>query len=197
MQFLRTPIILLFAIIIVITGCNAHAQSHGKLNSAVDALEIQLEMGRHDQFIQIKQHAENVLNEFTTDGCSGGLSVGWEYLAGKIGSFYEVHGTQPAWESCCITHDRVYHSGGSDTVTPQASFDARKKADEELRHCVRQTGLERSTLLSNEYNLPPEEVERIYGVIAELMYRAVRVGGMPCTGLPWRWGYGWPECSDT
>ncbi|WP_163337932.1 hypothetical protein [Desulfopila sp. IMCC35008] len=196
MKDFRSPIILFLTGVLVFAGCNAHAQSHGKLNSAVDALEIQLEMGRHDQFIEIKQHSENVLNEFSTDGCSGGLSVGWEYLAGKIESFHEIHGTQPAWESCCITHDRVYHSGGSGVTTPEASFEARKKADEELQNCVVQTGIERSTLLSKEYHLPPEEVERLYGVIAKLMYRAVRVGGMPCTGLPWRWGYGWPECSE-
>ena len=30
--------------------------------------------------------------------------------------------------------------------------------------------------------------------IADLMYRAVRIGGVPCTGLPWPWDYGWPEC---
>lgn len=185
-------------VVIVFAGCAVHAQSEGKLNSAVDALEIQLEMGRHDQFLEVKQHPGNVLNQFTTDGCSGGLSVGWEYLAGKIESFHDLHGTQPAWESCCITHDRAYHSGGgAETTTPQASFDARKKADEELQDCVVQTGIERSTLLSKEYHLTPEEVEKLYGVIAKLMYRAVRVGGMPCTGLPWRWGYGWPDCSGT
>ena len=34
----------------------------------------------------------------------------------------------------------------------------------------------------------------VYEVIGDLMYRAVRIGGIPCSGLPWRWGYGWPEC---
>jgi hypothetical protein len=34
----------------------------------------------------------------------------------------------------------------------------------------------------------------IYQGIADLMYRAVRLGGIPCSGLPWRWGYGWPAC---
>lgn len=196
MKSFHTPTILFFTSVSIFAGFNAFAQSHGKLNSAVDALEIQLEMGRHDQFMEIKQLPDNSLNEFTTDGCSGGLSVGWEYLAGKIDSFHEVHGIQPAWEACCVAHDRVYHSGGSDTADPKESFDARKEADENLGRCVVQTGIERSTTLSKEYNLPPEEVERLYGVIAKLMYRAVRVGGMPCTGLPWRWGYGWPNCSD-
>ena len=30
---------------------------------------------------------------------------------------------------------------------------------------------------------------------ADMMYRAVRIGGGPCTGLPWRWGNGWPGCN--
>jgi len=24
----------------------------------------------------------------------------------------------------------------------------------------------------------------------------VRVAGGPCTGLDWRWGYGWPDCGE-
>jgi hypothetical protein len=47
---------------------------------------------------------------------------------------------------------------------------------------------------SADYGLSGQEVETLYAAIAALMYRAVRVGGMLCTGLPWRWGYGWPEC---
>ena len=35
---------------------------------------------------------------------------------------------------------------------------------------------------------------RHHEAVASLMYRAVRLGGIPCSGLPWRWGYGWPEC---
>ena len=37
-------------------------------------------------------------------------------------------------------------------------------------------------------------VETLYAANAELMYSAVRIGGIPCSALPWRWGYGWPEC---
>ena len=33
-----------------------------------------------------------------------------------------------------------------------------------------------------------------YEAISELMYRAVRIGGIPCTNQPWRWGYGWQQC---
>ena len=37
-------------------------------------------------------------------------------------------------------------------------------------------------------------VDWAYETISEAMYQAVRAGGAPCSGLPWRWGYGWPQC---
>jgi len=40
-----------------------------------------------------------------------------------------------------------------------------------------------------------KQVMSLYESIAESMYTAVRLGGMPCTGLAWRWGYGWPACN--
>ncbi len=151
-------------------------------------------MGRHELLAAIKTHPQNELTEFTTDGCSGGLSIGWEYLASKIDKFKNMHGTQPAWEQCCIAHDLLYHTGGSKEATAAASFEARKQADHALKVCVLDTGSQRSKALSAEYNISSGDVELLYNTIANLMYRAVRVGGMPCTGLPWRWGYGWPGC---
>jgi hypothetical protein len=122
------------------------------------------------------------------------LSVGWEYLAGKIQRFQATHGTHPAWEACCIIHDRAYHRAGPREATAAESFTARREADLALKACVLETGFKRTPELSAEYNLSAQEVELLYAAIAELMYRAVRIGGMPCTGLPWRWGYGWPAC---
>ena len=49
-------------------------------------------------------------------------------------------------------------------------------------------------VLNDEYGLSVDQVEVLYDSIAGLMYRAVRIGGVPCSGLPWRWGYGWPAC---
>jgi hypothetical protein len=127
-------------------------------------------------------------------GCSGGLSIGWEYLSGRIQNFQATHGSQPAWESCCIKHDQAYHTGGPREATAAESFEARKEADLGLKACVLETGVTRIPELRAEYNVSAREAEILYAVIADLMYRAVRIGGMPCTGLPWRWGYGWPEC---
>ena len=162
--------------------------------SMLDGLERKLELGKHEKLMVQKQDPENRLAEFTTDGCSGGLSVGWQYLSGKIGQMREVHGDLPPWESCCVAHDRLYHTGGDLQATAKESFQARKDADEELRACVLDTGISRAPELSTAYDLSAGEVGRIYNVIGDLMYRAVRIGGVPCSGLPWRWGYGWPDC---
>ena len=40
----------------------------------------------------------------------------------------------------------------------------------------------------------PNDVMKAFAVAGRIMYDAVRIGGMPCTGSPWRWGYGWPGC---
>jgi hypothetical protein len=85
----------------------------------------------------------------------------------------------------------------------------RQLADEELRSCVLATR-ESSALIAASFtervgafrHREPvnnrvnhaSELDRLYPLAAELMYRVVRVGGMPCSGLPWRWGYGSPPC---
>jgi hypothetical protein len=48
--------------------------------------------------------------------------------------------------------------------------------------------------LSAEYGIGEDDVRLLYNSLAEGMYGAVRIGGAPCTGLSWRWGYGWPNC---
>ncbi len=177
-----------------VLGSLAIAESTGNNRSNPDTLEYKLEIREHEALGVLKSNPLIQLNDFTTDGCSGGLSVGWQYLAGKIQKFNEVHGVQPPWESCCISHDRAYHSGGVREISAEQSFDQRKSADQILRSCVQRTGTDRSEELGNAYGISSEEVERFYTLISSLMYRAVRIGGIPCTGLPWRWGYGWPEC---
>ncbi|PIE57617.1 MAG: hypothetical protein CSA33_07155 [Desulfobulbus propionicus] len=153
-----------------------------------------LELYQHEKLTALKRHPENSLQPFTTDGCSGGMSVGWDYLANTIDRIKDIHGDQPPWEACCINHDRAYHAAGPKNSPPEKSFQNRKAADEQLRLCVLATGTTRSAVLSAAYHLSTEEVESIYQVIGDLMYHAVRLGGVPCTNLPWRWGYGWPEC---
>ncbi len=160
----------------------------------IESLEYQLELSKHQQLVEQKQSRHAALTPFTTDGCSGGLSAGWRYLSETIDSLEENHGEAPPWESCCVRHDRAYHQAGGQSITAEESFAARLKADESLRRCVLDTGTERAPELIQQYGMTAEEVADVYGIIATLIYRAVRIGGIPCSGLPWRWGYGWPAC---
>lgn len=194
MKLILVVIAILFVLFILFALRDTGTESVPSLLSNADALERHLEMERHEKLQAVKSNPQNDLTEFTTDGCSGGLSVGWEYLAGKVQNFQENHGTEPAWQSCCESHDRAYHSGASRTATATLSFEARRQADLDLKACVIETGLNRSPELTKEYNISATELEHIYNGIANMMYGAVRIGGMPCTDLPWRWGYGWPEC---
>jgi len=183
--------------ILLVSGCDATPGTDTDVDSAsdsIDKLERQLEINRHEQLVRRKSDPASMLAEFTTDGCSGGLTIGWEHLAGRIASFQKQHGTQPPWEDCCVAHDRRYHTGGPGKVTASESLRLRREADLELQVCVMETGAQRAPVLSKEYGLSVDHVAALYDVVAELMYRAVRIGGVPCSGLPWRWGYGWPEC---
>jgi len=89
------------------------------------------------------------LKDFASDGCS------------LFPDGTTRHRAQ--WCDCCFAHDIAYWRGGTE--------DERKKADEELRNCVRQrTG---STAM------------------ASLMHEGVRKGGHPAFPTWYRWGYGW------
>jgi hypothetical protein len=162
----------------------------------IDELERRLELQRHESLLVRRASPGSELAAFSTDGCSGGLSVGWEFLASRISILQAQHGLRPPWEHCCIEHDRRYHEGPAMTAQAEDSFEARRNADQALQACVVETGRARAPELSLEYGVSTESVDVLYAGIGELMFRAVRVGGMPCSGLPWRWGYGWPECDD-
>lgn len=127
---------------------------------------------------------------FTTDGCSGGLSEGWNSFASLFPAFRNKFGENPPWESCCVDHDRAYWKG-----EVEDGFNKRLTADKALRQCVIDYGNLNSEQLSKRFAIAKEDIQQQFKLAAELMYRAVRVGGKPCSMLPWRWGYGWPHCS--
>lgn len=189
----RRGVFLALAVGVLLTGAPATAgetTSHWDMDTA----ERELELWRHELLAEALARDDARLAPFTTDGCSGGLSASWEYVGRMAPAFREAYGEHPPWENCCIEHDRRYHGAAGFAATPLESFDARKRADLELRSCVIETrpGQEEKDLV--ETGLTDSQVDLIYGAVAELMYRAVRLGGVPCTTLPWRWGYGWPEC---
>jgi hypothetical protein len=152
-----------------------------------------IEMAGHRALAAVRAAPGATLTPFTTDGCSGGMSEVWTLLSAAFPAFAETHRERPPWEACCVAHDRAYHLGGPNP-DPAASFAAREAADEALAACVRATAPEAEARLGAAYGLTPATVGRIYDAVAEAMALAVRAGGGPCSGLPWRWGYGWPHC---
>ena len=184
-----------FALLAWGTASVSFGQSADETSSAIDGIERKLETGRHGQLLSRISATDMTINSFTTDGCSGGLSLAWEQLSARFPEFANRHGNRPPWEECCIAHDHRYHAGGTTALSAIESFEQRRDADLQLKACVVKTGIERSSALHNSYELSDQQVEVLYQSIADLMYRAVRLGGIPCTDQPWRWGYGWPRCS--
>jgi hypothetical protein len=150
------------------------------------------EMPAHRALMSIRADAE--LAAFETDGCSGGLSSSWRVVARNFPDFADAHDQIPPWENCCVIHDRAYHNAGA-AETAEDSYDARLTADKTLESCVKRTGSLRVDEVAEHYDVQPETVEAAYETIAEAMYLAVRFGGGPCSGLPWRWGFGYSQCT--
>jgi hypothetical protein len=130
-----------------------------------------------------------IIDRFRSDGCSGGMSQAWSFLADSLPGFVDYAGKQPPWEHCCVAHDRDYWYGETHN-----GFDIRAQSDARLRACVRATGRQRSAEISQILGLPQADIVEMIDLTADLMHQAVRLGGGPCTGLAWRWGHGWPEC---
>jgi len=161
------------------------------VNDVILKVERELEEWRHVVLKKIKTESGAQIRPFTTDGCSGGMSDGWHYMAHALPVFKEKYGDKPPWEECCITHDRAYWDGDT-----EKGFEKRLQADQTLRQCVSDFGKTHSKEFSQHFNLEKTTIETQFNITAELMFRAVRAGGQPCTYFPWRWGYGWPLCQN-
>jgi len=152
-----------------------------------------LELPAHRALQSIIQDPDTELLPFKTDGCSGGMSWSWRLVSDLFEDFKEAQGTTPPWEYCCVIHDRAYHNAGGATDASD-SYAARLGADEALRQCVFTQGEQNVTALSEQYEVSEEIVRQAYTTIGDAMFNAVRLGGGPCSVLPWRWGYGYPVC---
>ena len=186
-------LLLIFAPLVLATADAGAAEG---VSEELDVVERKLELGAHRHLIRRIDAPGVTLASFTTDGCSGGLSAVWSELSERLPRFAEVHGALPPWEQCCVEHDRAYHRGVTPGSRAGFSFEARKSADLALERCVKRTADRRRPQLAAAYGLSESEVRLLYRAISALMYRAVRLGGVPCSGLPWRWGYGWPACDE-
>jgi len=142
-------------------------------------LERQFEIVSHRMLAGVSVDVAPVA--FTTDGCSGGMSDFWSSLSSQFPALTKDLGDRLPWERCCVSHDRAYYdAAGTDTASE--SFTARISADQALRKCVATLGL-----------VEPKYATE-YTALSNVIYAAVRLGGLPCSGLPWRWGYGRPSC---
>jgi hypothetical protein len=157
------------------------------------ALRLSIEMAAHRRLVEVMDKAAHTPAPFVTDGCSGGLSMAWDLIADLLPAFARTHEERPPWEACCVTHDRAYHDAAGARAAEE-SYRARFAADQALRACVLDTGARRTQYLSDAYDLTGGQIASTYGIIADAMFDAVRLGGGPCSGLPWRWGYGYPGC---
>ena len=137
---------------------------------------------------EVQQQPASHLVPFTTDGCSGGMSAGWEHMAQLFPRLGTTVGKQPPWEACCVAHDRAYWQG-------RGGYQARLAADRALRRCVVASAAHHAPALAARLKVPTGAVADAFVGAADLMYAAVRVGGVPCSTLSWRWGYGWPQCA--
>ncbi|MXU66508.1 hypothetical protein [Oceanomicrobium pacificus] len=165
------------------------AEEEGRMGG----LHRRFERPAHEDLAEVRSRTGATLAPFTTDGCSGGMSASWELLAREFPSLAEDIGQKPPWAECCVIHDRAYHEGGSDP-DPDASYDARLQADRQLEACVTGWDDAEAARLRARHGLDRDDWTRLMALTAGSMYLAVRAGGGPCTGLPWRWGYGWPDC---
>ena len=178
--------------VLLVTAAGIFPSQVAYERSDEDSSGWETEQRRLEQLARVQQRAPHSLVAFQSDGCSGGLSQGWEELAKRIPAFATHFGERPPWEACCEAHDRIYWRGETEN-----GFDKRMQADADLRACVAATGIELGPELVQRYGLSLESVKTAFAVTADLMYGAVRLGGAPCTDFSWRWGYGWPKCEES
>lgn len=183
-----SKLIAFLSVIIVLSEPVKSQSSDGVLG-----FSSKVEVWRHSRLQVLRAEDPTALVPFTTDGCSGGMSAAWGSLARTFPWFARVFAHEAPWHDCCVVHDRSYHLGG-EVPDAEAGFRARLKADEDLRICVQGVADDQAAVLAQQFDGTPEDVTAAIHFVADRMYDAVRVGGLPCSGLPWRWGYGWPQC---
>lgn len=147
----------------------------------------------HKSLMRRITKAPDRLSAFETDGCSGGMSAGWSLVTAEMPELAGTPDGDLPWTQCCVAHDKIYHVAG-DATDADASYEARLAADDALRLCVIATGEAGKDATMERFGLSEAQVALAYTILARSMYNAVRVGGGPCSFLPWRWGFGYPNC---
>jgi hypothetical protein len=131
------------------------------------------------------------ISKFETDGCSGNVSEAWSLsirglsaLSKNFAEKYEGAQNIP-FEDACVRHDKIYYLGAG-------GYDARLQADNKLRADIISYGINNAEQIRDRASLKTkEDAIFMYEIIAEAVYRGVRLGGGPCTGQSYAWGYGY------
>ncbi|MCK5589147.1 MAG: hypothetical protein KAI16_02455 [Candidatus Pacebacteria bacterium] len=134
---------------------------------------------------------EFLLSDFVSDGCSGNISNMWEFSVEELSKrFPDIalrykDAQSIPFEYVCEEHDRLYHNA-------EGGYEGRLAADEMLRDGIIEYAIENVDKIKQLVGLETDEsVIFLHEVIAEVIYRGVRFGGAPCTGMPYAWGYGY------
>ena len=99
--------------------------------SAQNPLEEIVEAIESEQMLRLaaqQSRRDVTIDRFKSDGCSGGMSSAWSYLADTVPKFADYAGNEPPWEHCCVAHDRQYWRGVSDD-----GYAVREQSDTQLR----------------------------------------------------------------
>lgn len=131
------------------------------------------------------------LAPFTSDGCSGGVSKNWQTAVENFSQLSDTFADEYAklqtipFESACIEHDRFYHAG-------IGGYAGRLEVDNQLRLAIIQYGIDNASSIQARTSLATkEQAIYLYELIAEAVYRGVRLGGAPCTEQTYAWGFGY------
>ena len=134
---------------------------------------------------------ETELSTFSTDGCSAGMSKIWKDAVMDLSQTFEefdnryTEASSVPFEAACVTHDRAYHTG-------IGGYAGRLMADNQLRTDILLYAANNTEEIRKRTNLSNDEQALfLYEGIAEATYRGVRVGGAPCTGEAYAWGFGY------
>lgn len=145
---------------------------------------------------ETKQYSD--LQAFESDKCSFNISQGWESSIKGLSKISPTFAERYAdvknipFEAACVQHDKAYHKG-------EGGYQARLQADDALRSAILSYGINNTEEIKQHTGLDTdEEAIFLYEVIAEAVYYGVRVGGAPCSGMPYAWGFGYGSgiCSE-
>ena len=144
------------------------------------------------QMMRLEQTKEQTIRTpFVTDGCSGNVSKAWSEVVGQLSSIFSdideryFNAQNIPFEYACEAHDKLYHEGTGGYV-------GRLQADNTLRREILEYAITHTDDIKRRTRLKTDESAIfLYETIADIIYRGVRLGGAPCSGESYAWGYGY------